>query len=106
MLQKRHMETFSTWLTSKINTVENVSNTVKWLANSPRQEVFSYSGYVVNGQRFHTKDVERFCRPSARDTNQIVRKISYYIVIKDNILLDYYTFQIFTVVIGLILIMV
>jgi len=39
--------------------VNNVSNTLKWLAHAPSHEAFSYSGFVINGLRFHTKEVEK-----------------------------------------------
>lgn len=107
LLQNRHMETFSSWLKAVIPTMCNVSSTLRWLARGPRAEVISYTGYIVNGQRFHTKDVERstqnsgvtieaetICRSSARDTNQVVQKISYYGVLKEIILLDYRTFKV------------
>ncbi|XP_059638709.1 uncharacterized protein LOC132280982 [Cornus florida] len=107
LLQNRHMETFSSWLKAVIPTMCNVSSMLRWLARGPREEVISYTGYIVNGQRFHTKDVERstqnsgvtieaetICRSSARDTNQVVQKISYYGVLKEIILLDYRTFKV------------
>lgn len=65
----------------------------------------SYTGYIINGYRFHTRDVEKSTQnngvtldedtvyqSSARDTNQVVGRISYFGVIKDIILLDYYMF--------------
>lgn len=85
----------------------NISKTLKWLAYGPRNQAMSYSAYVVNGQRYHTKDAEKstqnsgvsieattVCRSSIKDRNQIVDVVAYYGVIKDIILLDYYTFQI------------
>ena len=66
----------------------------------------SYSGYVINGKRYHTTEVERstqdygvsveaetICRSSARDMTQIIANVSYYGVIKDIILLDFHTFR-------------
>ena len=37
----------------------NESKLVKWLANGPRKSAVSYTGFVVNGQRFHVKSIER-----------------------------------------------
>ncbi|KAJ0091003.1 hypothetical protein Patl1_14369 [Pistacia atlantica] len=66
----------------------------------------SYNGYVINGQRFHTKDIDKstqnsgvsieattICQASAKDTSQVVDVVEYYGVIKEIILLDYYQFQ-------------
>ncbi|XP_059638836.1 uncharacterized protein LOC132281118 [Cornus florida] len=85
----------------------DVSDTLMCLANGPRREVISHSGYIINGQRFHTKDVEIstqdsgvsleaeiICQSSARDTNQVLGKVSYYGVLKDILLLDYHTFKV------------
>ncbi|KAK9269335.1 hypothetical protein L1049_001106 [Liquidambar formosana] len=110
LLQKRHRETFSAWLEEKVKTQAStisVSNTLKWLARGPREESMSYSGYVINGIRFHTKDAEKsrqnssvsikaetMCRSSARDNTQVIGKISYYGIIRDIILLDYNTFRV------------
>ncbi|XP_059624867.1 uncharacterized protein LOC132268136 isoform X2 [Cornus florida] len=107
-LQKKHMETFCSWFAKVIDAAgSDVSDTIMYLANGPRREVTSHSGYIVNGQQFHTKNVERstqdsgvsievetICQSSARDTNQVVGKVSYYGVLKDILLLDYYTFKV------------
>ena len=59
-LQKRHHDAFNSWIADKVGTFgDNVSTKVKWLANGPREDVTSHLGYIINGQRFHTKDVER-----------------------------------------------
>lgn len=64
-------------------------------------------GYIISGVCFCTWDskkstqdsgvsieAETTCRSSAKDTSQIVQKISYYGVIRDIILLDYHTFRV------------
>lgn len=79
---------------------------LKWLAYGPRKYAMSYNGYIINGQRFHTKEAEKstqnsgvsieastMCRASAKDTSQVVDVVAYYGVIRDIILLDYHTFQ-------------
>lgn len=84
----------------------NVSDTLKSLAKAPRMHAMSFVGFIVNGQRFHTREVERstqdsgvfieaetVCRSSAKDNAAVVGNVSYYGVIKDIILLDYRTFQ-------------
>ena len=67
----------------------------------------SFSGYVINGLRFHTKEAEKsrqdsgvsleantICRASARDPTQVVGKVTYYGVLRDILVLDYNTFQV------------
>ncbi|XP_075483702.1 uncharacterized protein LOC142523858 [Primulina tabacum] len=74
LLQKRHMETF---------------------------------GYIINGYRFHTIDVERstqdsgvsieadtVCQSSANDYSHTVGRVLYYGVIRDIVLLNYYSFKV------------
>ena len=69
--------------------------------------MLSYTGYIINGQRYRVKDDSKstqdsgvyldattMCRSSLKDTNQVVDQVSYYRVIKDIILLDYRTFKV------------
>ncbi|XP_031262356.1 uncharacterized protein LOC116120545 [Pistacia vera] len=109
LLQKTHANNFATWLKEKVSFLTSIcedGETLKWLANGPRNHAMSYNGYVINGQRFHTKDVDKstqnsgvsieattICRASAKDTSQVVDVVAYYGVIKEIILLDYYQFQ-------------
>ena len=66
----------------------------------------SYARYIINGQRFHTKEDEKstqnsgvsieattMCRASMKDIAQVVDVVPYYGIIKEIILLDYHTFQ-------------
>ena len=78
---------------------------LKWIAYGPRSGALSCSGYIINGQRFHTKDIERetqnsgvtydatsMCRASAKDTSQVVDVVTCYGILTDIILLDYNVF--------------
>ncbi|XP_059669134.1 uncharacterized protein LOC132314273 [Cornus florida] len=107
LLQRRHMETFIVWFANEINGSSSRSERLKFLAKGPRKDFLSYSGYVINGQWFRTIDVvrttqnsgvaveaETMCRSSAKDTSQVVGKISYYGVLRDIVLLDFYTFKV------------
>ncbi|KAA0058324.1 uncharacterized protein E6C27_scaffold409G00010 [Cucumis melo var. makuwa] len=82
----------------------NESKLVKWLANEPRKSAVSYTGFVVNG---HVKSIEKstqnngislqaktLCRSSCRDEAEVVDMVSYYGVLTQIILLDYYVHQI------------
>ena len=84
----------------------NVSNILKWLSRGPRVQSMSYSGFVINGLRFHTKDAEKsrqnsgvsleattICRASAKDNTQVIGQVTYYGVLREIIVLDYHTFQ-------------
>ncbi|TYJ98366.1 uncharacterized protein E5676_scaffold232G001000 [Cucumis melo var. makuwa] len=88
LLWKIHREQFPLWLKSKIeldSTVEGYSDLLKWLANGPRKNAMSYTGYIINGKRFHIKSVEKstqnssvvvdattLCRSSAKDKSQVM----------------------------------
>ena len=80
---------------------------LKWLANGPRRHAMSYTGYIINGKRFHISDVDKatqnsgvsleattICRSSTRDMSQQLSMVTYYGVLKAIILVDYYTFQV------------
>ncbi|XP_042423450.1 uncharacterized protein LOC122011081 [Zingiber officinale] len=104
LLQKRHMETFAQWLSKHV--LDNSSDRIQWLAHGPRKHVISYTGYIINGHRFHTIDVGRSTQDSGvsveADTiwqssstdSHTVGRLSYYGVIRDIVLLDYYFFKV------------
>ncbi|CAL8087139.1 unnamed protein product [Prunus armeniaca] len=109
LLEKCHILTFSEWLKNKVKfgNTGGMSTTVKWLACRPMRDVMSYSGYVINGHRFHTRNVNRstqdsgvsmeantICQSSAEDTSQAIGKITYYGVIRYIVLLDYRMFKV------------
>ncbi|XP_073317267.1 uncharacterized protein [Primulina huaijiensis] len=94
LLQKQHMETFAEWLSKQDHV--NSSDRIQWLSHVPRKHVTSYTGYIVNGHRFHTIDVGRstqdsgvsieadtVCQCNANDNSHTVGRLSYYGVIRD-----------------------
>ncbi|KAJ0080101.1 hypothetical protein Patl1_23758 [Pistacia atlantica] len=106
MLPEHNVILKSVYSVSFLTSICEDGETLKWLANGLRNHAMSYNGYVINGQRFHTKDVDKstqnngvsieattICRASAKDTSQVVDVVTYYGVIKEIILLDYYQFQ-------------
>ncbi|XP_010495471.1 PREDICTED: uncharacterized protein LOC104772569 [Camelina sativa] len=107
-LWSMHAKNFAAWLKGQISiTSDGREDIVKWLAYGPRCTARSYTGYKVNGQRFHTYSLERqsqnsgvyyeataMCRSSAKDTSQVVDLVSYYGRITDIILLDYHVFYV------------
>ncbi|KAG6472846.1 hypothetical protein ZIOFF_070324 [Zingiber officinale] len=79
---------------------------IQWLAHGPRKHVTSYTRYIVNGYWFHTIDVGRSTQDSgvsfeadtiyqsnANDKPHTIGRL-YYGVIRDIILLDYYSFKV------------
>ncbi|KAL5832669.1 hypothetical protein ACOSQ3_016343 [Xanthoceras sorbifolium] len=95
-LQNRHIDTFIAWFSDKIIdeikcNASYVSNTLKWFTHGPRDLVMSFTGYIINDLRFHTKKAEKsrqnsgvlveattLCRSSARDNTQILGQVAYY----------------------------
>ncbi|KAG8482791.1 hypothetical protein CXB51_024455 [Gossypium anomalum] len=82
-----------------------INDEVKWLSQGPNRVVKRYSGFIMNGFRFHTKYRERLRRTqncgvvvnslitsyaSARDSNPIEGNVEYYGLLTDIIKLDYY----------------
>ncbi|KAK5839821.1 hypothetical protein PVK06_008661 [Gossypium arboreum] len=82
-----------------------VNDEVKWLSQGPNRVVKRYSGFIMNGFRFHTKYRERLRRTqncgvvvnslitsyaSARDSNPVEGNVEYYGLLTDIIELDYY----------------
>lgn len=84
----------------------NISNKLEWIAHGPCQEVYKYSGYDINGYRYHTKELDdkrinqnsgvsifasgmQVC--SAKDINPVFDPFTYYGVINEIWLLDYNT---------------
>ncbi|XP_058202814.1 uncharacterized protein LOC131317269 [Rhododendron vialii] len=62
LLLKRHTDNFSKWLREKIQVkacTNNELEILQWLANGPRKHAMGYTGYIINGQRFHTKEAEK-----------------------------------------------
>ncbi|XP_024013416.1 uncharacterized protein LOC112087769 [Eutrema salsugineum] len=108
LLWSTHTQKFACWLKEQIPMIsDRHEETLKWLAYDPRNTARSYTGYIVNGQRFHTTSVHRqsqnsgvfyeataMCRSSARDTSQVVDLVEYYGRVTDIILLDYNVFYV------------
>ncbi|KDO53175.1 hypothetical protein CISIN_1g043996mg, partial [Citrus sinensis] len=109
LLWKRYSEEFSSWFEQKIEEENrnDISMTLKCLACGPQRQAVSYNAYIINDQRYHIKDVEKstqnngvlielvtVCQSSSKDTNSCIDTITYYGVIKDILLLDYYTLKI------------
>lgn len=102
LYSKRHLFFFKL-----IPMTSHNEDTVKWLAYGPRLCARSYTGYIVNGNRFHTVSIDRqtqncgmlheattMCIASSKDNTPMVDVVSYYGRVVDIILLDYNVFYI------------
>ena len=87
---------------------ENISDTFQWLACGPRTYATKYDVYLINGCRFHVKSIENvkttqnsgmcinaqtLMRSITKDKNPIHQMTTYYEVIQEIMLLDYYLVQ-------------
>ncbi|XP_010490322.1 PREDICTED: uncharacterized protein LOC104768087 [Camelina sativa] len=83
------------------------SKEIRWLAFGPRNVALAHKRFIVNGKRFNTDAVKRktqnsgvtyeafsMCRSSARDMRQVADMLTYYGVIKENLLMDYHMFKV------------
>ncbi|XP_062000002.1 uncharacterized protein LOC133746279 [Rosa rugosa] len=110
LLHNKHKKSFAEWFEKKIkdeSMVQDVSTTLKWLAGGPIDLSLSYTGFIINGVRYHTIEADKsrqtcgisieadtLCRSSAKDNSMKDSPVSYYGVLRDVIVLSYHAFQI------------
>ena len=93
----------------ELNSSNNISNTLNWIAHGPRFDVIKYPGYIINGCQYHTKDRDNLRVnqnsgvslvattmqvSSYKDKNPVFADMSFYGVINEIWELDYHTFKI------------
>ncbi|XP_039140514.1 uncharacterized protein LOC120277730 [Dioscorea cayenensis subsp. rotundata] len=108
-IQKLQSETFHDWFHDHVAQLEqqgnaNITDELRLLARGPMDTTRRYTGYIVNGFRFHTKARERWLKTqnsgvvvtskmmsyaSSRDARPIEGEINYYGVLTDIIQLNY-----------------
>ncbi|KAL0551927.1 hypothetical protein IC582_011020 [Cucumis melo] len=86
-----------------------VSNNLRWIAHGPHLFIITYSGYAINGCRYHTKcsDKDRSVQnsgislvaktmqvSSSKDKNLVIEDMSFYGVIQEIWELNYNTFNV------------
>nr|XP_025670299.1 uncharacterized protein LOC112770094 [Arachis hypogaea] len=101
---KNHSMNFPSWFKARAMR-QNVPDWIKELSRGPNKIAKRYSGYFINGYRFHTRQREARRKTqnsgvtlvalttsfaSAKDPNPIRAKVSYYGRINDIIELDYF----------------
>ncbi|XP_073057309.1 uncharacterized protein [Primulina eburnea] len=113
-LQDEHNRTFIVWLRDRVahvveHSTHQVSERLKWIARGPSKQVLKYSGYLIDGVTYTTKErddvrvvqnsgvslvAKTMQVASAKDKNPIVTDMIFYGVIEEIWLLDYHKFQI------------
>ncbi|XP_071726413.1 uncharacterized protein [Rutidosis leptorrhynchoides] len=108
-IQHLHSQEFEEWLSDYVDEDmtswdNRITSDIETLANGPSEVVKKYKGYIINGFRFHIKDVEKnrttqnsgvilqaltSSFSSARYNDPIVGDVTYYGVLKDIIELQY-----------------
>ena len=103
--ERAHMDEFCEWFRDEIRKKTNVSRELASLAKGPRREAKRFSGYIVNGYRFHTKQRDRKCTTqnsgvyltalttsfaNAKDSDPLVGEVSYYGSIEEIVEVDYW----------------
>ncbi|XP_073120554.1 uncharacterized protein [Henckelia pumila] len=113
-LQDEHNRTFITWLYDFVeraidHSTHQISERLKWISRGPRKKVLKYSGYLIDGVTYATKErddvrVTQNSRvslvaktmqvSSAKDKNPIMADMVFYGIIEEIWSLDYHNFQI------------
>ncbi|KAA0033158.1 transposase [Cucumis melo var. makuwa] len=113
-LQEEHNQTFIHWLREEVSTElevgnSGVSDNFRWIAHGLHPFVIRYSGYAINGCRYHTKSCENdrsvqnsgvslvaktMQVSSSKDKNPVIRDMSFYGVIQEIWELNYNTFNV------------
>ncbi|KAK9162599.1 hypothetical protein Syun_003501 [Stephania yunnanensis] len=71
-------------------TKSNASKELIYIAKSPNNIAKRFSGFIINGFRFHTKSRERFRKTQNSGVVVVVDEVPYYGVLTDIIEIDYY----------------
>nr|XP_043612588.1 uncharacterized protein LOC122584570 [Erigeron canadensis] len=108
-IERLHSEKFVSWFQDHVEELDTrgdhrITEDLRNLASRPTEYVNKYKGFIINGFRFHTKDLEENRKTqnngvmlnamtnsfsSARDNNPIVGDVTYYGVLNDIIELQY-----------------
>ncbi|GKA99060.1 putative transposase-associated domain-containing protein [Tanacetum coccineum] len=100
-LEKIHCEKFSAWFQKRVERLEEqmdprVTEEVKWLARGLNDFVKRYSGYLIKGYRFHTKNHESLLKSqnsglvvTVMGTSPTQGMVNFYGSLKEIIELNY-----------------
>ena len=102
---RTHTEEFCNWLKGEVGKMENASKELKVLALGPNRMAKRFTGYIVNGFRFHTKFRDSRCTTqnsgvflsdettsfaSSKDENPIIGHVNYYGSIEEIVEVDFW----------------
>ncbi|XP_073139031.1 uncharacterized protein [Henckelia pumila] len=113
-LQDEHNRTFITWLYDFVeraidHSTHQISERLKWISRRPRKKVLKYSGYLIDGVTYATKErddvrvtqnsgvslvAKTMQVSSAKEKNPIMADMVFYGLIEEIWSLDYHNFQI------------
>lgn len=103
--ERTHTTEFHKWLKEVVGMKDNVSSELSSLAKGPHRAAKRFTGYMVNGFRFHTKRRDDRCTSqnsgvfvtalttsyaSVKDNNPIVGDVGYYGAIEDIVEVHYW----------------
>ena len=103
--ERAHMEDFWKWLRDHVLNKGNISRDLEVFALGPNRLARKFTGYVINGYRFHTKFRDSRCTTqnsgvfltaetttfaSSKDQNPVVGDVNYYGSIEEIFELDYW----------------
>ncbi|CAL1395493.1 unnamed protein product [Linum trigynum] len=104
--EKSQAQDIVQWLESRVKYDKDASNMIKHIASGPNYIAQSFSGYLINGYRFHTLGHEKNLQTqssgvtltamtssyaSSKDKNPVLANVTYYGAIEEIIQLDYYS---------------
>jgi len=104
-----HNRTFSDWIHARVQSLDGISHTLKWLSRKPSTMVITYSAYEINGFTFYTESKDQRSTvqnsgvsisakavhfASSKDSNPVTATISYYGVILEIWEIDYGQFRV------------
>ncbi|XP_074359763.1 uncharacterized protein LOC141699855 [Apium graveolens] len=103
--EREHNEDFWKWMKEQVTNKLNISRELEVLAMGPNRAAKEYSGYVINGYRFHSKNRDAKCKTqnggvfltalttsfaSSKDENPTVGNVNYYGAIEEIVEVDYW----------------
>ena len=103
--ERTHSAEICEWFKNEVGKNENISRELVALAKGPNRAANGYSGYKVNGYRFHTKQRDHKCTTqnsgicltalttsftNSKDQNLIIGDVNYYGLIEEIIEVDYW----------------
>uniref|UniRef100_A0A803PCS7 Transposase n=1 Tax=Cannabis sativa TaxID=3483 RepID=A0A803PCS7_CANSA len=113
-IRNEHHKTFKSWFQAKVHLdmkdpSKNVSENLIWISEGPSHMVVKHDGYIINGHRFNTKELDgkRVTQNSgvsitasvaqfstAKDKNHVYSDMTFYGLIDEIWELNYHSFKV------------